>query len=68
MSTFETEVGVIEAIQPRLIDVPMAGLYPIPMDQANRVLEGWGHRLGPVFRPFHGEAYGLEVDGGLVAR
>lgn len=53
--------------QPRLLEVPMAGLYPITMDRANGALVAWGHRLGAVRRPFHGEAYGLEVQGDLVA-
>ena len=53
--------------EPELVDVPIAGLYPVSMVTANRCLEAWGHRLGSVNRPFHQEAYGLEVEGGLVA-
>lgn len=54
-------------VQPRLMDVPISGLYPVSVDDANRFLELVGHRLGPCNRPFGQEAFGLEVDGDLVA-
>jgi hypothetical protein len=49
--------------QPRLLDAPMCGLAPLALDDANRLLVAWGHRLGPVRRPFAQEAYALELDG-----
>jgi hypothetical protein len=52
---------------PRLIDVPIAGLYPITVQEANRFLVLIGHRLGPCNRPFHSEAFGYELDGSLIA-
>lgn len=56
------------ATQPRLLDVPMAGLYPIGLDQANRLLvDRWHHRLGPVNRPFRSEAFVLDLQGEPVA-
>ena len=54
-------------VQGRLLDIPLVGLYPVGIGDANRCLVEWGHRLGPVFRPFRQEAYGFEVDGALVA-
>ena len=50
-----------------LLDVPMAGLYPIPLAEANALLVKWGHKLGPVKRPFRSEAFGLTVDGRTCA-
>lgn len=41
----------------------MAGVYPLEVSAANELLVAWGHRLGPCTRPFHSEAYALEVDG-----
>jgi antitoxin VapB len=52
---------------PRLLDVPMVGLYPCPIEEANRLLVEWGHRLGPVNRPFRQEGYVLELDGYPIA-
>lgn len=54
-------------LAPRLLDVPISGLYPIAVADANRFLTEVGHKLGPCNRPFRQEAYGLEVDGSLVA-
>jgi len=51
----------------RLLDVPMAGLYPIPTEQANDLLIRWEHKLGPCRRPFRTESFALEVSGELVA-
>ncbi|HEX8867340.1 MAG TPA: hypothetical protein VF821_16905 [Lentzea sp.] len=53
--------------QARLIDVPMAGLYPCDLDDANALLVAWGHKLGPVDRPFRSEAFTLELDGQPIA-
>jgi len=55
------------ATQPRLISLPMAGAYPIDLDEANRMLTAWGHRLGPVNRPFRSEAWSLDVGERAVA-
>lgn len=48
--------------QPMLFDAPMAGVYPVSMDMANDLLDRWGHKLGPINRPFHSEAYALMLD------
>ena len=48
--------------QLRLLTVPIAGLMPLPVGDANDLLTEWGHYLGPVKRPFRQEAYALEVD------
>src|SRR5438105_3487234 len=53
--------------QPRLLDVPMAGLYPLDVAEANRLLVRWGHTLGPLNRPFTTQAYALELDGRPVS-
>lgn len=55
------------ATQPRLLKVPMSGLLPIDIADANRMLVRWGHRLGPANRPFRQEAYALELDGRPVS-
>lgn len=54
-------------VQERLLDVPLSGVYPIPVREANDLLVRWEHRLGPCHRPFRQEAYALEVDGRPVA-
>lgn len=53
--------------QQRLIDAPAAGLYPISLVDANRLLVEWQHKLGACVRPFHSEAFALEVHGRPVA-
>lgn len=55
------------ALQLRLLDVPIVGIHPIDMWNANRLLVEWGHKLGPCERPFRQEAYALEVDARPVA-
>lgn len=54
-------------IQPALLSVPMVGLYPVGLAEANRLLVEWGHRLGPCNRPFRQESFALELDGRPVA-
>lgn len=54
-------------MQARLLDVPMSGVYPISVDEANVLLVKWGHKLGPVNRPFRQEAYALELLGRVVS-
>jgi hypothetical protein len=42
--------------------LPVAGLVPVPLDEANRLIAEWdNHDLGPVKRPFGAEAWVLEV-------
>jgi hypothetical protein len=53
--------------QPFLIDIPIGGIYPIPIEEANERLVQWDHKLGPCHRPFRQEAYGLLVDGKPIA-
>lgn len=55
------------ADQPRLLTIPIVGLMPISVDHANALLVAWEHKLGPVNRPFHQEAFALEHDGRPVA-
>ena len=53
--------------QARLFEAPAAGLYPVSIHAANELLSAWGHKLGPCERPFHSEAFALEVHGQPVA-
>jgi len=55
-------------VNDRLFDMPICGGYPIDVEEANRLLIEWNHKLGPVERPFRQEAFGLEICGkGLIA-
>lgn len=54
-------------LAPRLIDVPLSGLYPVNVADANRLLVEWGHRLGPCNRPFRQEGFVLELDARPIA-
>jgi hypothetical protein len=58
---------VFAVAQPELFDAPMAALTVLTMDDANRLLAAWGHKLGPIHRPFTMEAYALELDGRPIA-
>jgi antitoxin VapB len=61
---------MIESIgepQLRLLEVPLVGLYPCSIDTANTCLIRWGHKLGACKRPFRSEAFGLELDGQVIA-
>lgn len=49
------------------MDVPIVGLYPMDVDDANQLLVEWEHKLGPCNRPFHQEAFALEVANRVVA-
>jgi hypothetical protein len=51
----------------RLFDAPLAGIFPLDIGAANRFLLRIGHKLGACNRPFRQEAYGLELQGSLVA-
>ncbi len=55
--------SVVEVTQPLLLAVPISALMPILPEDANHLLVEWGHRLGPVNRPFRQEAYTLELHG-----
>ena len=50
-----------------LVHAPIVGLMPIALQDANRCLDVWGHQLGPVWRPFRSEAFGLELDSRLIS-
>jgi hypothetical protein len=43
------------------------GLVPVQLDEANALLEEWGHYLGPVNRPFRSEAWALDLDNEPIA-
>lgn len=49
--------------QLRLLDAPMLSLSTLQVDDANRLLLDWGHRLGEIHRPFRMQAFALELDG-----
>jgi len=53
--------------QPVRMAMPVAGLSPIPLDEANSWLARWGHDLGDCDRPFGVIAWALEVDARPVA-
>lgn len=57
----------MSAVAPALFPMPLVGLYPTTLEEANRLLVEWGHRLGPVNRPFRSEAFVLELDGHSLA-
>lgn len=46
---------------------PAIGLYPISLRDANALLLEWRHKLGACERPFHSEAYALEMHGSPIA-
>lgn len=47
--------------------VHVAGFTTVPLDEANRLLEEWGHYLGPVRRPFGSQAWLFDVEGQPVS-
>ena len=49
-------------IQPRFLDVAPAGFDTLDMDEGNRLLVKWGHRLGELHRPFSSRCYVMLVD------
>lgn len=49
------------------LDIPVVGLTTIPLRRANRLLDDWGHYLGPVNRPFGSQAWTLELEGRPIA-
>lgn len=56
----------MERVAPRLMEVAIAGVMPISIDDANRFLvDVVGHRLGAIERPFRMEAFAFEVDGAV---
>ena len=54
-------------MQLRLLTVPIVGLMPMSLEDANALLVEWGHQLGPCERPFRSEAFGLELDGRVIS-
>jgi hypothetical protein len=53
----------MSAVQLPLIHWPIAGVEPIDIAEANRLLFNWKHKLGPVNRPFRMEPFVFLVDG-----
>jgi hypothetical protein len=51
----------VTAIPLRMPSPAVVGLVPIRLDEANALLEEWGHYLGPVNRPFRSEAWALDL-------
>lgn len=51
----------------RLASVPVCGLVPVSMAEANALLSEWGHYLGPCHRPFRSEGWVLDVAGRPVS-
>jgi hypothetical protein len=49
---FLRAAGYVEQVPGRPLMLSVAGLATVPLAQANRLLAGWGHDLGPVTRPF----------------
>jgi len=47
--------------QSRLFDCPIVGLYQVSVDEANVAMHEWGHQLGECHRPFHQEAFSLQL-------
>jgi hypothetical protein len=60
-------VQAATAEQMHLAEVAIAGFAPIPLAQANLLLDRWAHYLGPCLRPFGAEAWALRVHGEPVA-
>ncbi len=54
-------------VQGVLFPLPVVGVYPVPIREANALLEEFGHYLGPVHRPFRQEGWALQIDGRAVA-
>ncbi|MCA1571967.1 MAG: hypothetical protein LC798_16980 [Chloroflexi bacterium] len=52
---------------PALGCLPVAGLTPVSLADANALLAEWGHYLGPVTRPFGSQAWMFEIDGRPVS-
>lgn len=42
---------------------PFVGLSPVPIGEANALLDAWGHYLGPTRRPFGQQGWVLTVEG-----
>lgn len=49
--------------QHALATMPVAGFAPIPVGDANRLIDRWGHNLGACRRPFDKRAWTLDIDG-----
>lgn len=51
----------------RLASIPIVGLVPVSMDEANALLVEFGHYLGPCERPFRSEGWALDLLGEPIA-
>src|SRR4051794_32864091 len=49
--------------QPKFLDIPPALLDTLSIDDANQYIDAWGHKLGPIHRPFGMQAFALFTDG-----
>lgn len=54
------------AEQMLLLNVPILGLYPMDVDDANALLIAWQHRLGACKRPFGQQAFCLRLQGEAI--
>jgi hypothetical protein len=52
---------------PPLLDVAMIGIYPLSVDEVNKYLVEWDHKLGPCERPFRSEGFALIAKERIVA-
>ena len=57
----------VPSAQLALLDIPIAGLYPCAISEANALLQLWGHRLGPCHRPFGQQAFCLNLQGQTIS-
>jgi hypothetical protein len=57
----------VTAVPLRFASVPLAGLVPIDLDEADALLIEWGHYLEECDRPFRNEAWALDVLGEPVS-
>jgi hypothetical protein len=53
----------VNLVQPMLLEVPMAGVVPVSLGEANRLLVAWGHKFGELHRPFANLPYVLTIQG-----
>lgn len=68
--TYQICTGDALAVQSSLMDGGAGVVWrPIALEEANRALTAWGHRMGEIHRPFAGDSaeHGLIHDGKLVA-
>ncbi|MCG8595637.1 MAG: hypothetical protein MI785_14915 [Kiloniellales bacterium] len=58
----------VQVLQQLQLLTPLVSFDPIPIEHLNRCLLAWGHKMGPLRRPFAhlDRAYGLFHDGRIV--